>query len=217
MAGAVAVGVDGSRESMAAVAWATAEAGARGASLRLVCAQDWPTGLRRDSSPEAESRAAARLRQARTRALELRPASKVTGEVRDEAPAEVLLEAAGTADLLVLGSRGLGGVEGFVLGSVGLSVLAHAARPVVAVRARDPHTAGPVVAGLDLHHSYEAVLEFAFAYAARRGRLLRVVHAWSLPLWYLWRPFAVYRGRAATRPVEPGTSGRRRRRIGARY
>jgi nitrate reductase gamma subunit len=45
----------------------------------------------------------------------------------------------------------------------------------------------------------------------------RLVHAWSYPLWYLWRPFIVYRARVAIRPNEPGTSGRRWRKIGARY
>ncbi|MBF6334135.1 respiratory nitrate reductase subunit gamma [Nocardia transvalensis] len=44
----------------------------------------------------------------------------------------------------------------------------------------------------------------------------RLVHAWSYPLWYLWRPYIVYRSRAATRPAEPGTGGRRWQRIGAR-
>ena len=45
----------------------------------------------------------------------------------------------------------------------------------------------------------------------------RLVHAWSYPLWYLWRPFVVYRRRVATRPNEPGTSGRRWRKIGVPY
>jgi nitrate reductase gamma subunit len=45
----------------------------------------------------------------------------------------------------------------------------------------------------------------------------RLVHAWSYPLWYLWRPFIVYRSRVPSHPTEPGTSGRRWRRIGARY
>jgi nitrate reductase gamma subunit len=45
----------------------------------------------------------------------------------------------------------------------------------------------------------------------------RLVHAWSYPLYYLWRPYVVYRQRTATHPNEPGTSGRRWRRIGARY
>jgi nitrate reductase gamma subunit len=45
----------------------------------------------------------------------------------------------------------------------------------------------------------------------------RLVHAWSYPVWYLWRPYVVYRSRRAGRPVEPGTSGRRWRKIGVRY
>jgi nitrate reductase gamma subunit len=45
----------------------------------------------------------------------------------------------------------------------------------------------------------------------------RLVHAWSYPLWYLWRPSIVYRHHVAAHPAEPGTSGRRWRRIGVRY
>ncbi|MYR63052.1 respiratory nitrate reductase subunit gamma, partial [Streptomyces sp. SID625] len=45
----------------------------------------------------------------------------------------------------------------------------------------------------------------------------RLVHAWSVPLWYLWRPYVLYRRRVPTRPAEPGTGGRRWRRIGVRY
>lgn len=45
----------------------------------------------------------------------------------------------------------------------------------------------------------------------------RLVHAWSYPVWYLWRPFIVYRGRVPTHPSEPGTSGRRWRTINSRY
>lgn len=45
----------------------------------------------------------------------------------------------------------------------------------------------------------------------------RLVHAWSYPVWYLWRPYVVYRSRKPGHPNEPGTSGRRWRRIGVRY
>src|SRR5699024_5138566 len=45
----------------------------------------------------------------------------------------------------------------------------------------------------------------------------RLVHSWSYPLWYMWRPYIVYRSRKPISPTEPGTSGRRWRRIGARY
>src|SRR5262249_14535377 len=45
----------------------------------------------------------------------------------------------------------------------------------------------------------------------------RLVHAWSYPLWYLWRPYIVYRSRAAAQPAEPGTGGPRGRNNGGPY
>ncbi len=45
----------------------------------------------------------------------------------------------------------------------------------------------------------------------------RLVHAWSIPLWYLWRPYVVYRDRRAAPPPEPGTGGRKWRKIGVPY
>jgi nitrate reductase gamma subunit len=45
----------------------------------------------------------------------------------------------------------------------------------------------------------------------------RLVHAWSYPLWYLWRPYIVYRSRRALPPGEPGTGGRKWRRISVPY
>jgi nitrate reductase gamma subunit len=45
----------------------------------------------------------------------------------------------------------------------------------------------------------------------------RLVHAWSYPLWYLWRPYVVIRSRIARRPTEPGTGGRKWRKIGVPY
>jgi nitrate reductase gamma subunit len=44
----------------------------------------------------------------------------------------------------------------------------------------------------------------------------RLVHAWSYPLWYLWRPYVVIRSRVPTHPKEPGTGGKWRK-IGVRY
>lgn len=45
----------------------------------------------------------------------------------------------------------------------------------------------------------------------------RLVHAWSFPLWYVWRPYVVFRRRRPGHPNEPGTGGRKWRRIGVRY
>lgn len=45
----------------------------------------------------------------------------------------------------------------------------------------------------------------------------RLVHAWSYPLWFIWRPYVVYRGRVPVHSNEPGTSGRRWRKVGTRF
>lgn len=117
-------------------------------------------------------------------------------------PAELLVSAAKDAELLVLGSRGLSGIGGFMVGSVGLSAVAHAERPVVLVRAgelaSDEHemdpagipTAAtpfrPVVLGLDIESPRAGLIGFAFEAAARRGTSLRVVHGWNPPPHYAY-------------------------------
>jgi nucleotide-binding universal stress UspA family protein len=56
--------------------------------------------------------------------------------VQDRHPADALLEEAGDADLLVVGSRGRGGFGGLVLGSVTHALVLHATCPVVVVPSR---------------------------------------------------------------------------------
>lgn len=46
---------------------------------------------------------------------------------------------------------------------------------------------------------------------------IRLLPAWNYPLWFLWRPCIVYRSRVGTSPNEPGTGGRRWRRIETPY
>ena len=53
--------------------------------------------------------------------------------VREGQAAHVLLEEAESADLLVLGSRGLGGFRGLLLGSISQQCAHHASCPVVIV------------------------------------------------------------------------------------
>jgi nucleotide-binding universal stress UspA family protein len=119
-----------------------------------------------------------------------------------EQPIDALLAAARDAELLALGSRGLSGISGFLVGSVALSVVAHTTRPVVLVRAgeqeqdehlRDasgrPSTSSPyrdVLLGLALARPSDALIEFAFDAALRRTTGLRVIHGWNLPPYYYY-------------------------------
>ncbi|MFI9803218.1 universal stress protein [Streptomyces sp. NPDC052301] len=197
----VTVGLDGSPESRAAAEWAAREARLRGLPLRLLHVwEPAPAPVARAPLLGAET-----LRQwlenvTREAAEGLRlshPGVEVVTEQVAGDPAGVLAAAADDAELLVLGSRGFGGIGGFMVGSVSLSVIAHATHPVVLVRAweqaADEHAAGPVggpsatppfrpvVVGLDVDDPEETLLEFAFDAAARRHAALRVVHGWSLP------------------------------------
>jgi len=193
----VVVGLDGSRESLAAADWAAREALRRGVPLRLVHA--WEAASPETSTlPELKApRFWARriLREAMDRVNERYPQVYLSAEQISRPPADALAAAGAEAELLVLGSRAFSGFGGFLAGSVALATVAHASRPVVLVRAdetpeseRVPGTDGApsirtpyrdVVVGVDTARPCEEVLAFAFESAALRSAPLRVVHAWQ--------------------------------------
>ncbi|MFI9173652.1 universal stress protein [Streptomyces lincolnensis] len=202
----VTVGLDGSPESRAAAEWAAREAQLLGLPLKLV--QVWeavpaPMAQAPLLTAETQRHWTERIPRETADGLRLRhPGLDVITEQFSGGPAEVLAGAAAEAELLVLGSRGLSGIGGFLVGSVGLAVVAHAERPVVLVRAgeqaADEHEmdpAGipsaatafrPVVLGLDVGSPDEELVGFAFAAAVRRRTSLRVVHGWNPPPYYAY-------------------------------
>ncbi|MFE0653498.1 universal stress protein [Streptomyces sp. NPDC059534] len=188
MTAQVTVGLDGSEESLAAVGWAATEAVLREVPLRLVHVEEWPNT---PEVPASHARALAEraeglLRSEADRARNDHPGLKVLTERARGRAAERLTAAADEADLTVLGSRGLGGVRGFIVGSVSLAVVGSARQPVVLVRPEHHRVAaeGGIVVGVDIHHPCEALLAFSFNEAARRGLPLRFLHSWTLPSSY---------------------------------
>jgi nucleotide-binding universal stress UspA family protein len=135
--GRVVVGLDGSEDGRRALAWALAEGRARGATVEVVHAWqpafvggDLFGGVPVDS--DAQGAAARRLVGTAVEAEDTAGlASPVEQTVVCGTPANVLLDAAKAADLVVLGSRGVGGFAGLLLGSVSQQVARHAACPVV--------------------------------------------------------------------------------------
>ncbi len=198
MVRSVVAGLDGSPESRAAAEWAAGEAELRGLPLKIV--HVWvpaPDPLARAPfvGTETQQQWSERIPREAGEGLRRRhPGVDVTVEQVSGTPSDGLVGAAKDAELLVLGSRGLSGVGGFLVGSVGLSVVARAELPVVLVRADEQAVDGdetnpedrPVVLGLDADGPSDAVIEFAFAEAARRGTSLRVVYGWSLPPYYAY-------------------------------
>lgn len=93
----------------------------------------------------------------------------------------VLCEHGREADMVVVGSRGRGGIAGTLLGSVSWQVAAHARCPVVVVRGHwgpaAGYVPGPVVVGTDGSAASDAALGFGFEEAALRGAPLLAVCA----------------------------------------
>ncbi|MFD0275629.1 universal stress protein [Kitasatospora sp. NPDC127111] len=194
MTRSVITGIDGSPQSEAAALWAAAEARRRGRELRLVHAWPWLRAGEEDAPRPGDLRPRAldALHEMADRIRRDQPGVRVEAGVISDDPVDGLVAASRGQELLVLGSRGLGGFAGLLVGSVGLAVAARAPVPTVLVRTGQapverPAAAGAtreVVVGLDAREPGDAVLEFAVAEAGLRGCRLRVVHGWSLlPAW----------------------------------
>ncbi|GAA2377976.1 universal stress protein [Streptomyces carpaticus] len=188
MAHPIVVGIDGSESSLRAADWAVDAADRRGRALRMVYASFWEqfevmspsVGL---SRPEGGMMARNVLAAAQQRASQRRPAVKVSVEVLTQPPIPALLEEAGSASMIVVGSRGRGQLAGLLLGTVGLGVAARATCPVVVVRGAEPAREGyfqRVLVGIkDVDRP--AAVAFAFEEADARQCELRAVHAWLSP------------------------------------
>ncbi|HXT43563.1 MAG TPA: universal stress protein [Pseudonocardiaceae bacterium] len=141
----IVVGIDGSQSAQDALRFAVHEATIRGVGLRVVTA--WhipmityggaglvpdidPTGFVKNASAVVETALAALGEQANDVEIER--------VVRMGQPAQVFVEQARDAALLVVGSRGHGGFAGLLLGSVSHQCALHASCPVVIVR--QPHS-----------------------------------------------------------------------------
>ncbi|MET3984478.1 universal stress protein [Streptomyces sp. PvR034] len=199
MSNLITVGLDGSRAGSAAADWAAHEAELRGAALELVHAQDWAQyGPFAAPLPEPRPQWAEDLLSL-TRDRLLRAHGTLDISTRGTsglAASKVLSSSAADADLLVLGSRGLGAVAGFLVGSTASATIAETETPVVLVRSvdgQDPPPGhaddpAPVVLGVDLRSDCDRLLAFACEEAGRRACPLVVVHGWSLPPVFSYAP-----------------------------
>jgi nucleotide-binding universal stress UspA family protein len=101
--------------------------------------------------------------------------TRVDGVMEAGLPAQVLRDAARDAGLLVIGSRGLGGLLGQFAGSICLDLAGSSPCPLMVIR-RPRSPAGPVVVGIDGTSRSPAALAGAVRLATALGTSLELVH-----------------------------------------
>ncbi len=181
----IVVGYDGSPGSEDAVAWAAREAQARESTLTVCLAEapGYPAPLPEDTVPRVgEQHDGERLL-----AAGVQLAGKLTGELEvlpllvAGSPAAALCTCSDRAVMIVVGSRGQGGLPGLPIGSVSLQVAAHARGQVVVVRGRWQPVNGrsprPVVVGTEGSPASEEAVKMAFEEAELRETYLLAVCA----------------------------------------
>ena len=185
----VVVAVDGSPASDNAVRWAANTAMKRDVPLRLASSYTMPQFLYAESMvppqelyDDLQRETMRKIDAARALAVEVAPNLAIGHAVAEGSPIDMLLEMSRDSGMIVMGSRGLGGLSGMVLGSVSGAVVSHANCPVVVVREDNNVTEetkyGPIVVGIDGSEVSRRATEVAFEEAQARGAELIAVHTW---------------------------------------
>jgi nucleotide-binding universal stress UspA family protein len=133
----IVVGIDGSESSARALDWAVTEATYRRAPLHLVTAWMFPMAegyAFTATVPQVHEAAGEVCERAADEVRRRAPQLHVSTQTVQQTPGAALVAASDGADLLVVGSRGLGGFEGLVMGSVSQYCARHASCSVVVVR-----------------------------------------------------------------------------------
>ena len=137
----IVVGVDGSEGSENALRWAARQAELTGATLEVVTGWEYPAFYGWapaipddvDFGHYAESA----LEQALDEVFGADRPARLETRVVTRHPAQALVEASKGADLLVVGSRGYGGLADALLGSISTYCVHHAHCPVTVIRPAD--------------------------------------------------------------------------------
>jgi len=180
----VLVGVDGSPSANDAVRWAAKEAERTGAPLSIVYATSLDMVRVPTDIPQARPYHQAVLEigqqylaTAAAEAESVAPKVDVAVALSRSTAAPTLIGLSSSARLVVVGSRGLGGFTGLLVGSTAVQLAAHGHCPLVVVRGDEPPTAAPVVVGADGSRESDAAVDFAFQAAELRGVPLVIVQA----------------------------------------
>jgi nucleotide-binding universal stress UspA family protein len=185
------VGFDGSAASVAALEWASEEATVRKASIRVLSSYAMPPvmdyyGIGTSRADEAEltkleRSCEAALRAAVAESSRRHPSVGFVYHVVAEHAGRRLVDESNRADLVIVGSNGLGATKSFLLGSVTGFVLHESSCPVVTVPAQLRRKCGTIIVGIDGSDHSTTALHWAADEADRHSARLVVVHAWEYP------------------------------------
>ncbi|WP_236792898.1 universal stress protein [Amycolatopsis sp. GM8] len=182
MSWGIVAGVDGTRASLRAVAWAAAEAALRHEPLFVINAFGFPDAFYADVLPPSGWLTARRtaseaiVRDAVVGVGSWYPGLEIVQESTVEAPIPLLVRRSADARMIVLGSAGRGVLGDLLAGSTASALTAQAKCPVAVIRGED-RPDGPVVVGVDTSPAAEPALAAAFEEAALRAAPLVAVHA----------------------------------------
>jgi nucleotide-binding universal stress UspA family protein len=183
--GRIVVGVDGSEHADRALRWAVHEAEFRSATVELVYGYRISThyAMFGTSDRDRANTAVDEIVQHNKTLLDRTKWTATTAPVLTN-PAGALLEAGEDADLIVVGSRGVGGFHELFLGSTSYRVAAHASTPVAVIRGGDEPAAldrpTEIVVGIDGSRASNRALRWALDEAERHAVGVKVVHAYEL-------------------------------------
>ncbi len=133
----IVVGVDGSDASKEALRWAARLAPSLGATIHAIVAWEYPIVFGLEGAIPSAWKPDATAKEILNNCLEEvfgkeRPLG-LRGSISQGHPTFVLLDASKDAQMLVVGSRGLGGFAGLLLGSVSSACAEHAKCAVLVV------------------------------------------------------------------------------------
>ena len=184
------MGFDGSPAAYEALDWGAATAESHGLQLTLLAARpDASAPVIELSAAEEEGLISGAMAQtlaaAEDRVAATHPELPISTVIHPDSPVEGLLDASTTADMIVIGSRGMGGFTGLLIGSTAMNLAPYSDCPVVVLYVPDEETAearaearhpNEVVVAFDGSHFSERALVFGLRHAEATGLGVAVVY-----------------------------------------
>ena len=178
----IVVGIDGSDAAINAAKWAVAEATSRDVAVRLVhvIPERRPNGASADDSLDIEYGETA-LRAACAALHATEEQVKIETDLVHGSPASALIDESRDAEMICIGSVGIGGIARRIIGSTADAVARQAHCTVAVIRHNrdaDESRGGSIAVVVDESPGNDAVLEHGFREARLRGASILALGVW---------------------------------------